>query len=113
MFLLAQAAAPTPFFPPWYFWLFVFSVVVAVLTGFVSLVFVVKRAETEKRVREREIAARLIEVMLTQRKMSPAEIDQVLSSYWRMGTFWYRFQRWLAPGRGSASVDASREKWPA
>ncbi len=95
--LLAQARiASEVFFPPWYFWLFVLAVVVVVFAAIVTIVFLTLSAETERRRHDRETAARLIEVMALQRKMSPQEIEQVLNSYWQLGTFWHRFSRWFA-----------------
>lgn len=108
--IVVGGAASAPFFPPWYFWVFVLAVVITIASAVVALVFVTKRAESEQRIKERELAAHLIEVMLTQRKMSPAEIDQVLSSYWRLGTFWHRFRHWFSAERKRAATDLGGEK---
>lgn len=92
--LLAQSHAA--FFPPWYFWIFVFAVVLVVVGGMVFLIVSIKRAELALRIKERELAAHLMEVMLREQHLSPAEIEQVLHSYWRLGTFWGRFrQLWI------------------
>jgi hypothetical protein len=93
MFSPPLLLAAEPFFPPWYFWLFVFSTVIAVFTGIVVIVYLNLAADTERLRHERETAARLIEVMLVQRKMTPEEIDQVLGSYRELNTFWQRFKR--------------------
>ena len=111
--LLAQITPPpTPFFPPWYFWLFVLALVITIVSFIVVLVYVTTRADNERRIKEREMAAHLIEVMLTQRKMSPAEIDQVLNSYWRLGSFWHRFRSWFFPaGEPIATHPPAEKSW--
>ncbi len=106
--LFAQTSAP--FFPPLYFWLFVLGVVITAASAFIALIFVVKRADNERRIKERELAAHLVEVMLTQRNMSPAEIDQVLNSYLRVGSYWHRFRQWFSPARASVSTTVAGEK---
>ena len=94
----AQAAA-VPFFPPWYFWLFVLATVTIVLSAIIVIVYLNVSAETERRRYDRETAARLIEVLVIQRKMSSDEVEQILNCYWQLGTFWYRFSRWFGrPG---------------
>ena len=94
--LFAQAQLPPqPFFPPWYFWVFVLGTVLVVFTAIVLIVYLSLQAETQRRLHERETAARLIEVLVVQRKMSAGEVEQILDSYWRLGTFWYRFSRWF------------------
>lgn len=94
--LLAQTLlAAEVFFPPWYFWLFVLATVTVVFTAIITMIYLTLQAETQRRVHERETTARLIETLLVQRKMSADEIEQVLDSYWRLGTFWYRFSRWF------------------
>lgn len=96
--LLAQSH--TPFFPPWYFWVFVFAVVLVVVGGIVFLIVSIKRAEMALRIKERELAAHLMEVMLREQHLSPAEIEQVLDSYWRLGSFWGRFRRLWIKAKG-------------
>jgi hypothetical protein len=102
--LLAQTH--TAFFPPWYFWLFVFAVVVIVVGGMVSMIVSIKRTELALRIRERELAAHLMEVMLREQHLSPAEIEQVLNSYWRLGSFWGRFHQLWNTAKAS-SIDFS------
>jgi hypothetical protein len=101
MFLAAPAAAPT-FFPPWYFWLFVFATVVVVCCMIVFIVYLNVRAETERRIHEDEAVARLMETMIVQRKMSAQEIEQVIDSYRQLGGCWHYLQRWLRPRASSA-----------
>lgn len=100
--LLAQTAtAADVFFPPWYFWLFVLATVIVVLSAVLAIVYLNLSAETERRRHDRETAARLIEIMVVQRKMSPDEVEQILNSYWQLGNFWHRFRRWfVALGKG-------------
>lgn len=94
--LFAQlSAAPPPFFPPWYFWLFVLATVISVLSFVTLIVYLNLSADTERLRHERETAPRLVEVMLVQRKMSPEEIEQVLASYGQMNTFWNRVRRFF------------------
>lgn len=98
--LLAQPLlAAEVFFPPWYFWLFVLALVTVIFTAIVTMVYLNLQAETRRRVHDRETAARLIETLVVQRNMSADEVEQVLDSYWRLGTFWYRFSRWFAPSK--------------
>jgi hypothetical protein len=92
--LIAQAA-PEVFFPPMYFWLFVLATLVIVFGGIATIVYVCVTAETQRQMHERETAARLIEVMIVQRKMSADEIEQVLNSYNRKGNLWQRISRWF------------------
>ena len=98
------------FFPPWYFWLFVFTTVVVTLVAFVTLIILSVHLQSRRRIKEREIAARLIETLVTHQKMSAAEIEQVLNCYWRLGTFWPRFSRWFVPVSQRDSEMAIRDK---
>jgi hypothetical protein len=81
---------PAPFFPPWYFWLFVLGVVVVLTSGLVTMIVCVVRANCHQRVRERELAARLLEVMVREQGLAPVEIERVIQAYWRRGSFWRR-----------------------
>lgn len=94
---LAQIAAPEMFFPPWYFWLINLATVIVIFSAVTTIVYLNIRAGTERRMHEREIAARLIETLVVQRKMSADEVERILDSYWQLGTFWHRFRRWFAP----------------
>ena len=94
--LLAQAPIPPEtFFPPWYFWLFVLAVITIVFAGIATIVYLCTTAETQRQQHERETAARLMEVMIVQRKMSADEIEQVLCCYYRSGTVLSRISRWF------------------
>jgi hypothetical protein len=84
--------AAAPFFPPWYFWVFVFRVVLVVVTGLVTMIIGVTRINCAQRVRERELAARLMEAMIQDRDLAPVEIERLINAYWRLGSFWGRFQ---------------------
>jgi hypothetical protein len=87
--LLAQAAA---FFPPWYFWLFVFAIVLVIFSAITTMVVYATRAEMLRRIRERELAAQLIDQMLKEHHLSAAEIEQVMNGYWLEGSFWRRLR---------------------
>ena len=94
--LLAQVqVAAETFFPPWYFWVFVLATLVVVFAGIATIVYLCTTAETQRQQHERETAARLMEVMIVQRKMSADEIDQVLCSYYRSGSVFSRISRWF------------------
>jgi hypothetical protein len=80
------------FFPPWYFWVFIFGVVVVVVGGLVTLIVSVKRVDSAQRIRERELAAELIERMLAK-DLAPIEIERLVDCYWQLGCGWARFQR--------------------
>ncbi|WP_254512835.1 hypothetical protein [Anatilimnocola floriformis] len=101
--------AQAPFFPPWYFWLFVFSLVVVIAGTIIVIVYLNVSAETERRRNDRETAARLIEVMVVQRKMSPEEVEQILNCYWQPGSFWSRFHRWFS--RANPPVSSEPPKY--
>jgi hypothetical protein len=104
----AQLTAAPPFFPPWYFWLFVLATVISVLSFLALIVYLNLSADTERLRHERETAARLVEVMLVQRKMSPEEIEQVLASYGQMNTFWNRVRRYFSISSTSSKPDLTR-----
>ena len=95
MLIAASQLAGETFFPPWYFWLFVLAVVAVIFTGLATIVYFVVSAETQRQQHARETSARLLEVMIVQRKMSADEIEQVLSSYYRSGTIWSRINCWF------------------
>ena len=99
--LLAQAQPV--FFPPWYFWVFVLGVVLVVIGGLVTMIVSLKRAECALRIKERELAAHLMEVML----------QQVLNSYWRLGSFWGRFRQLWNTARPTADSLPPQKELPA
>jgi|GEM_PF-4686101 len=95
MFFAQVAVPPEAFFPPWYFWMFVLAVIVVIFAGIATIVYLCTTAETQRQQHERETAARLLEVMIVQRKMSADEIEQIFCSFYRSGTVWNRISRWF------------------
>jgi hypothetical protein len=79
-----------PFFPPWYFWLFVFAVVAVAVGGLVTMIVSVTKLNCDQRVRERELAARLIEMLVREQGLAPVEIERLIQVYSRRGSFWWR-----------------------
>jgi hypothetical protein len=80
------------FFPPWYFWVFAFGTIVVVVGGLVTLIVSIKCAQCAQRIREHELAAKLIERMLGK-DLAPIEIGRLVDCYRRLGSGWARFQR--------------------
>jgi hypothetical protein len=83
--------SPTPpFFPPWYFWVVIFGIVAVVVSGLVTMIVCVVRANCQQRIRERELAARLIEMLVREQGLAPVEIERLIQAYWHKGSFWWR-----------------------
>jgi hypothetical protein len=108
--LLAQASAA---FPPFSFWLITLALVMVMATATVKLVDCVKRADCAQRIKERELAAHLVEVMLVERKFSPEEIEQVLQSYQRLGTLWSWLPRQKRKSASSLEIPPAKAVAPA
>lgn len=92
MLVLAQISPAEQFFPPWWFWLFVFGIVLVIFGAIATMVVASIWSDHARQIRERELAAQLIELLLEKHKLSADEVEQILNAYWRIGTFWGRFQ---------------------
>ncbi len=80
-------------FPPWYFWFFVFAVVLVVVPSLATLIVTIHRINSNQRIKERELAVNLIETISRDRSLTPKEVDQLLNSYWRLGSPWGRVRQ--------------------
>ena len=113
--LFAAEPMAEAFFPPWYFWLFVLAMVSVIFAGIATIVYLVTTAETQRQQHERETAARLLEVMIVQRKMTADEIEQIFCSYYRTNNVWNRITRWFKHPdglRASTALFAKPSKLP-
>lgn len=96
--LLAQVqSSAATFFPPWYFWLFVFAIILVIFSAITTMVVYATRAEMLRKIRERELAAQLIEQMLKEHHLSAAEIEQIMNGFWLEGSFWQRLRAHFSP----------------